>query len=997
MRLRTKTGLLMKNLWLLLLGTGLIGCGSGGGDSSAPAPTPVVTSKVVQVTVNGTGQVKLSDGQVCQQSCNLTVNNSNIELTPVAAEASQFDSWQQDCSGTGSCRLDLTTLSTAKVVASFVPRHVSLRLTSQPGGSIDYTAGTLAGSCTNACSITAPYGATVVLQAKASTYSDFTGWQNICSATATSPRCEFVAKEETNIVAKFATQQVELRILVSGPGEVSSAALSTPCRTDCTYKVNAGAQVELKASADAGQRFSGFSEPCVATTPCTVTMDTKRTVTAGFVADEPPADGNFIILTNPTDQKLTNYPLQFARPFVAGEIAQAPQLKLSEQLLPTQADIKQRYPDGSVRHAIISVLIPEIAANSTLRLQLVNQAVSANQTGLSQAQMLADAFDFDAQIKAVFADNQTQQRSARELLSKGKFSYWVQGPIATTVLIADHSEERSGDFGADAHRSVRPLFYATFWPVLNKVQVRFVGEVSNTEALQDQSYDLTLLGGAKAPQVLYQQAELPHLAMTRWTRQFWLGAQVPVVSLNHQLGYLSKTRLLPNFDLKRKVPETTMATQFSNWQKAAKDLYNIGFWQKAMPAAGGRQDLGLYPSWTVRWLYTGDWRMAEIALRQAELSGAWPIHLREGGSGRTFDEARQVSGLGRILSINPGGRPTLWFRSDRLSWPETDAGDRIQSISKLASNSWVPDVAHHPDLASAQYLLSGDYYFLEQSWFSAAYTTMNNNAGAAGSTLGRGPTGSEGALYSGEARAQGWALRSRVHAASVSPDDSPERAYLELLTVKALEIWEGLYDVANPAAKYPELRSFARSKIGPKEFPYAAGAPSPLGQWGHSDQKATNFSDGYYDYSKAAGGASPWMAHLVILALGRAEELGYPAGPMKGFVGRMLTGPATTEGFPLELLSAYRQPSIRQPDGLWFTNWLQVQDAYLTTYRAEEIARYATGATIDAEFGYNAIVLATSAYLTDLPGGPELQKFYSERWGNLVELDRSPKWALKPR
>ena len=181
----TKTGLQMKQLWLLLLVTGLIGCGGGGGDSPAPAPTPVVTKKVVQVTVNGTGQVRLSDGQVCQQSCNLTVSNSNIELTPVAAEATQFDSWQQDCSGTGSCRLDLTTLSTAKVVASFVPRHVALRLSSQPGGSIDYSAGTLTGSCTNSCSITVPFGTNVALQAKANTYSDFTGWQNICSATAT--------------------------------------------------------------------------------------------------------------------------------------------------------------------------------------------------------------------------------------------------------------------------------------------------------------------------------------------------------------------------------------------------------------------------------------------------------------------------------------------------------------------------------------------------------------------------------------------------------------------------------------------------------------------------------------------------------------------------------------------------------------------------------------------------------------------------------------------
>jgi hypothetical protein len=485
--------------------------------------------------------------------------------------------------------------------------------------------------------------------------------------------------------------------------------------------------------------------------------------------------------------------------------------------------------------------------------------------------------------------------------------------------------------------------------------------------------------------------------MTRWTKQFWLGEQVPVISLNHQLEYLARTKLLPNYDLNRKIPETTMASQFANWQRAATDLYDAGLWQKVMPAAGGRQELGLYPSWTVRWLYTGDWRMAEIAMRQAELSGAWPLHLREGSVDRTFDEENVVPGIGRVLSINLGGRPTLWFRSDRLTWPETKAKDRVLTVANLARNSWVPDVPHHPDLASAQYLLTGDYYFLEQSWFSAAYTTMNNNAGATGSTLGRGPTGSEGALYFGEVRAQGWALRTRVHAASISPDGSPERAYLELLTTKALEIWEGLYDVVNPVPKYPQLRSFARNTIGPKEFPYSNGMPSPLGQWAHSTLKEPSFSDGYYDYSKAGAGTSPWMAHLIVLALGRAEELGYPAGPMKAYAGKMLTGAALTEGFELELLSAYRQPTISQPDGLWFTDWLQVKNAYLPEYREGVMSNNAPGSNIDAEFGYRAIVLGTSAYLTDLPGGTTLYEFYHERWGNLVELDRSPKWALKPR
>lgn len=139
------------------------------------------------------------------------------------------------------------------------------------------------------------------------------------------------------------------------------------------------------------------------------------------------------------------------------------------------------------------------------------------------------------------------------------------------------------------------------------------------------------------------------------------------------------------------------------------------------------------------------------------------------------------------------------------------------------------------------------------------------------------------------------------------------------------------------------------------------------------------------------------MSHLVVLALGRAEELGFPAGPMKAYAGRMLTGPAAEPDFALELLSAYRQPAIRQPDGLWFDSWLKVQEAYLPAYRLETIARYQADAAVDEEFGYNAIVWGTSSYLQDLPNGDKVFNFYNARLSNKTDFNANPKWAIMPR
>lgn len=56
-----------------------------------------------------------------------------------------------------------------------------------------------------------------------------------------------------------------------------------------------------------------------------------------------------------------NYPVRIGRPFMRGEIAQAPQAVVGGAAVPTQADVKTRWPDGSVKHAILSFVLPRAA------------------------------------------------------------------------------------------------------------------------------------------------------------------------------------------------------------------------------------------------------------------------------------------------------------------------------------------------------------------------------------------------------------------------------------------------------------------------------------------------------------------------------------------------------------------------------------------------------------------------------------------------------------
>jgi hypothetical protein len=226
----------------------------------------------------------------------------------------------------------------------------------------------------------------------------------------------------------------------------------------------------------------------------------------------------------------TNYPVQIGRPFVDAEILHYPQAGLCADVtcaevtwLRTQADVKQRYGSGRVKHAVLSFHIPTLAANSTLHFTFRDQAECQCGTGLSKSEMLDPRYDFDARM--AFTNGIVATVSARSILASwdgattgatGPVYYWAAGPVATTLIIADHRNLQTcngracsaNDVGSDANKSLRPEFHVTFFPLTRQVKVRFVGGIVNTEAMQNQSFDLSLRVGSASPATVYGQTGL---------------------------------------------------------------------------------------------------------------------------------------------------------------------------------------------------------------------------------------------------------------------------------------------------------------------------------------------------------------------------------------------------------------------------------------------------------------------------------------------------------
>jgi len=723
--------------------------------------------------------------------------------------------------------------------------------------------------------------------------------------------------------------------------------------------------------------------------------------------------GNGITISEQDGVATTNYPIQVGRPFVQGDIRQYPQAVINGVAVPTQADVKTRWLDGSVKHAIISFLIPNLPANGTASIVFQNQS-SNNNTAPTQAQMLAPAFNFDAHM--VMTNGITATPSARQVLTDwdgstssdlGPVKLWTQGPIATTVILADHSTTRKYDVGSDSNRSFRPIFHATFWPGINKVRVRFIGEIANTTSLQDQNYDLALTVGQSNPQTVYTKTGILHTVLSRWTKEFWIGGAPSHIAMNPNLAYLVKTKFMASYDTSKIMPESAIASESSNWTGATQDLYDAGNWQPVMGNPGGRQDIGPYPTWSLDWVYSGDFRLQQMAFGNADLAAAWPMHIREGVSGRFFDRAHTTSALGRVLSNT--ARPTTSLASG-FSYPYTVPADQITFVGATAATPWQPDGAHQPDPFVLQYMLSGDYWYLEEMQFWAAYSAATYNGAATTVSYGRGPTGAEGGIQD-QVRGDAWIFRSRVETALLSPDNSPEQSYFNTLINDAIALWEGKRNITGTqfqgTTNWTWQNAFIRSATGspwemttwPVSSTLNLGVP-PLGNWEAPNTDSGGNFYGNLDHTTTEAMTQEWMEAFLIMELGRAKELGYPTDALLKSVAPHLIGQLTDPGYNPYLSATYETPTVSLLTNAWFTNWADAKSGYISSFQT--LTTWPDEAfPSDLDQSYALIIRAAASYLPGLTAG-SLSGNDAWNWAyahvlNDSLLNTDPKWAILPR
>ena len=119
----------------------------------------------------------------------------------------------------------------------------------------------------------------------------FSAWNGNCSGSGA---CQFTVDRDLELDAAFALvptgpNQHALTIARNGSGTIRSSPAGIDCGSSCSAAFDDGTSVTLSATPDQGWRFDGWSGACSGSGDCSVVMNADATVTATFVAEQPPS------------------------------------------------------------------------------------------------------------------------------------------------------------------------------------------------------------------------------------------------------------------------------------------------------------------------------------------------------------------------------------------------------------------------------------------------------------------------------------------------------------------------------------------------------------------------------------------------------------------------------------------------------------------------------------------------------------------------------------
>lgn len=498
-----------------------------------------------------------------------------------------------------------------------------------------------------------------------------------------------------------------------------------------------------------------------------------------------------------------------------------------------QADIKSRWPDGSVLSAFVSLRVP-LPANGNVKVDFVPDT-NACHLG-SQSVCEAAALDqngmlnflgggWNARISGT-ANSISYTVDAKTMIANGDWQYWLRGPVVTRVIVRKNGFDY--DFGwqwdgsnwqapsGDQFRSVHPMFELSFYPGWPGVETGFRVENSWWRKLQTLKLKLEFLAGSPASPV-YAKTNYDLEAKAASSYYAWSGVEPGAIHVDRNLAYLVATRILPSYDVGIQLDSATLSSLLSQWPaNVGVDDFNrpdprscttqgsCAYISVFMPSTGDSPNFGIIPRWQIAYLYAmGDSRFSLAMRRDAferliigsgDAAVTIPIHYRESITGASpasrnylnWPEDQVTPAFGRIKSISAHPDMRAPFFDNSGAYP----AQYVCSNCPAKTHNWTPEAGHWPSLFSVPYLLTGRLTYLWSLQQSAAAWLAFDHPGYWRHF-------DWGLLYnSSNFRVGARILKELIWAFLLSPD-SPERQYFASKLRNNDAAYEGLLNIRN--------------------------------------------------------------------------------------------------------------------------------------------------------------------------------------------------------
>lgn len=416
-----------------------------------------------------------------------------------------------------------------------------------------------------------------------------------------------------------------------------------------------------------------------------------------------------------------------------------------------QVDVQNRWPDGSVKIAMITgrrTLTANVASSITL------QRTGAPPSGTAPTL---------PQLRAVVVGTNT-------LVLPGYGTVDITALVNTTPFRTRATGPQMSEWhwrapvGSDAH--LVAWFYVRYYAG-GAVEIETVVENGYlrvaSPGTKTYSASLNLNGTQRIAAASQSVTQYHH---TRWSRVDWYGTD-PAITPAHNLVYLKSTKLVPN--VPAATPSSAAWTGITNWSGTlaapatsanTPSVFGIGNHSSNIGGPGSSAAIGLLPTWEMLYLASGDKRAYDVTLFNARLFGKYPIHYRDEDTQQPVRMTQKP-----LLALDSGAPGNQgWYYN---YWGQAAGVNTVVGATGTIPTEQVVDGEHQPSAPYLPYLLTARFPFIEECQFAASasllqkgtirggalclYAGYNNNSGDSGRILG-------------------WTFRQAAWSATVTPD-----------------------------------------------------------------------------------------------------------------------------------------------------------------------------------------------------------------------------------